>query len=80
MSELHRLRRWLLGVAGQRSEVQLVLGPEDHVLGPDLQDGRRLQRSGDGKESQLGGNLSTVLLPLVLTVQELESALKVQSL
>lgn len=70
----------LLCIAGQRREVQLVFGSEDHVLGPDLQDGRRLQGSGDGEESQLRWHLPSVLLPLVLTVEELESALNVQSL
>lgn len=32
----------LLRIAGHGGEVQLVFGSEDHVLGPDLQDGRRL--------------------------------------
>lgn len=70
----------LLCVAGQRGEVQLVFGSEDHVLGPDLQDGWRLQGGGDGEEGELWRRLPSVLLPLVLTVQELEPALDVQSL
>jgi len=49
-------------------EVQLVLGPEDHVLGPDFQDGGRLQRSGNGEQRQLGGRLAPVILPLVLAM------------
>lgn len=70
----------LLCIAGQRCEVQLVFGSEDHVLGPDLQDGRRLQRGGDGEEGELRRGLPSVFLPLVLSVQKLESALDVQSL
>ena len=70
----------LLCVTGQRCEVQLVLGSEDHVLGPDLQDGRRLQRSGDGKEGELRGGLPSVFLSLVLSVQKLEAALDIQRL
>lgn len=58
----------LLCIAGHGCEVQLVLGPEDHVLGPDFQDGGRLQRSGDGEQRQLGGCLAPVILPLVLAV------------
>lgn len=57
-----------------------MFGSEDHVLGPDLQDGRRLQRGCDGEEGELWGGLPSVFLALVLSVQKLESALDVQSL
>lgn len=70
----------LLCVTGQRREVQLVFSSEDHVLGPDLQDGRGLQRSRDGEQGELRRGLSSVFLPLVLSVQKLKSALDVQSL
>lgn len=70
----------LLCIAGHRCEVQLVFGSEDHVLGPDLQDGRRLQGSGDGEEGQLGRDLCSVFLPMVLSMEELQSALNAQRL
>lgn len=70
----------LLCIAGQGGEVQLVFGSEDHVLGPDLQDGWRLQGSRNGEKGELRRGLSSVLLPLVLSMQELKSALDVQSL
>lgn len=57
-----------------------MFGSEDHVLGPDLQDGRRLQRSCNGKEGELRRDLPSVFLPLVLSMQKLKSALNVQSL
>lgn len=70
----------LLGITGHRGEVQLVFGSEDHVLGSDLQDGRRLQRRGDGEERQLGRDLCSVFLSVVLPVEELQPALNVQRL
>lgn len=70
----------LLCITGHRGEVQLVFGSEDHVLGSDLQDGRRLQWSGDGKERQLGRDLCSVFLPMVLPMEKLQSALNVQRL
>lgn len=57
-----------------------MFGSEDHVLGPDLQDGRRLQGSGDGKERQLGRDLCSVFLPMVLSMEKLQSALNAQRL
>lgn len=57
-----------------------MFGSEDHVLGSDLQDGRRLQRRGDGEERQLGRDLGSVFLPVVLPVEELQPALDVQRL
>lgn len=57
-----------------------MFGSEDHVLGPDLQDGWRLQRSRNGKEGELRRNLASVFLPLVLAVQKLQTTLNVQSL
>lgn len=70
----------LLCITGHGREVQLVFGSEDHVLGSDLQDGRRLQWSGDGEERQLGRDLGSVFLPMVLSVEKLEPALNVQRL
>lgn len=58
----------LLCITGQRCEVQLVFGSEDHVLSPDLQDGWRLQRSCNGEKGKLRRHLSSVILPLVLSV------------
>lgn len=66
----------ILGVAGHGGEVQLVFGSEDHVLGPDLQDGGGLEGRSDGKQGQLGGRLAPVILALVLTMQELQPALQ----
>lgn len=57
-----------------------MFGSEDHVLGPDLQNGRRLQGSGDGKKRQLGWDLCSVFLPMVLSVEKLKSALDAQRL
>lgn len=70
----------LLCITGHGGEVQLVFGSEDHVLGSDLQDGRRLQRSGDGKERQLGRDLGSVFLPMVLSMEKLQTALNAQRL
>ena len=70
----------LLCITGQGREVQLVLGPEDHVLGSDLQDGRRLQRGRNRKQGELSRDLSSIFLPLGLPMQKLQSALDVQSL
>ncbi len=70
----------LLCITGQGCEVQLVFGSEDHVLGPDLQDGWRLQRSCDGKKGELRWDLSSVFLPLVLSMEKLQPSLDVQSL
>ncbi len=70
----------LLCITSQGCEVQLVFGSEDHVLGPDLQDGWRLQRGCDGKKGELRRDLSTVFLPLVLSMKKLQSALDVQRL
>lgn len=67
----------LLCVTGHRCEVQLVFGSEDHVLGPDLQDRWRLQRSRNGKKGELRRDLSSVFLPLVLSMQKLKSAMDV---
>ena len=58
----------LLGVAGHWGEVQLVFGPEDHVLRADLQDGGGLEGGGDSKQGQLGGHVAPVVKPLVLPV------------
>jgi len=58
-----------------------VLGPEDHVPGPDLQDGRRLEGRGDGEQGELRRGAPLAGAPLaVLTVEELETALDVQRL
>lgn len=70
----------LLCITGHGCEVQLVFGPEDHVLGPDLQDGWRLQRCRNGEKRELRRGLSSVLLSLVLPMQKLKPALDVQSL
>jgi len=74
------MKKCLLSVTSQRCEVQLVLGPEDHVLGPDLQDGWRLQGGCDSEQGELRRRLSSVFLPLVLSMQKLEPSLDVQSL
>lgn len=66
----------LLGVAGRGREVQLVLGPEDHVPGPDLQDGGGLERRGDGEQGELRR-----AAPLAAALgQELQTPLNVQGL
>lgn len=73
-SQKQNLGLWqdVLGVAGHGCEVQLVLGPEDHVPRPDFQDSWRLERRGDGEQGQLRR--------VVLTVEELETPLDVQRL
>lgn len=70
----------LLGIAGHRSEVQLVFGSEDHVLGADLQDGRRLEGRGYSKQGQLGRGLTAVIQSSVLSVEELQATLEIQCL
>lgn len=56
-----------------------MLGPEDHVLGADLQDGRRQQGRGDGEQGELRRRAPLAVAWLAaLTVEELESALDVQ--
>lgn len=67
----------LLGITRQGGEVQLVLRPEDHVLGSDLQDGWGLQRGGDGKKSKLRGEHRPIFRPFVLPMKEFQPALKV---
>lgn len=57
-----------------------MLGPEDHVLGSDLQDGQGLQGRGDGEQSELGGQDRAIFRPFILPVKEFQPALKVQSL
>lgn len=66
-----------LGITRQGGEVQLVLCPEDHVLGSDLQDGWGLQGGGDGKKSKLGGECRPIFRPFVLPMKEFQPALKV---
>lgn len=70
----------LPGVDAHRREVQLVFCLEDKRLGADLQDGRRLQRRGDGEQSELRRNQRPVLRQAVLTVEELQAAAEVQGL
>ena len=53
---------------------------EEERLGADLQDGRLLQRSGDGEQSELRGNQRPVLRHSVLTLEELQAAVEVQGL
>lgn len=67
----------LLGITCQGREVQLVLRPEDHVLGSDLQDGRGLQGCGDGEQSELRGQGRAICRPFVLPMKEFQPALKV---
>lgn len=67
----------LLGITGQGGEVQLVLCPEDHVLGSDLQDGRWLQGGGDSEESKLGWQHRSIFRLFVLPMKEFQPALKV---
>lgn len=67
----------LLGITGQGGEVQLVLRPEDHVLGSDLQDGRWLQGGGDSEESKLGWQRRSIFRLFILPVKEFQPALKV---
>lgn len=58
-----------------------MFGPEDHVPGPDFQDGWRLQGRGDGKQGELRrGTLLAVALLAALTMEELESTLDIQGL
>lgn len=67
-----------LCVAGHGCEVQLVFGPEDHVPGPDFQDGGRLERSGDGKQGKLRwATHLAAALRMLLPMQELETPLNV---
>lgn len=68
------------GIAGSRREVQLVLGSEDEVLGPDLQYGVWLQRADYRKQCQRRRGRQPILCPLVLDMQELQTALKVHGL
>lgn len=49
-----KVRDTLPGITGHGSEVQLVLCLEDQHLGPELQDGKRLEECGNGKESNWG--------------------------
>ena len=67
----------LLGITCQGSEVQLVLCPEDHVLGSDLQNGWGLQGGGNGKKSKLWGQRRPIFRPFVLPMKESQPALKV---
>lgn len=74
-------RRDLLCIAGRGCEVQLVFGPEDHVLGPDFQDGGRLERRGDGKQGERRRSAAlAAVLRVVLTRQEPQTPLNVQGL
>lgn len=60
-----------------------MFGPEDHVPGPDLQDGRRLQGRGDGEQGELrraAGGVAAAALLIALTVEELETTLNIQRL
>lgn len=70
----------LLGITGHRSEVQLVFGSEDHVLGADLQDRRRLKGRGYSKQGQLGRGLTSIFHPSVLAMKELQATLEIQRL
>lgn len=56
-----------------------MFGPEDHVPGPDLQDGGRLEGRGDGEQGELRRAAALAVAPH-LTVEELESTLDVQRL
>lgn len=47
-----------------------MLGPEDHVLGSDLQEGWGLQGSGDGKQSELAGHGRAIFRRFVLPMKE----------
>lgn len=49
-----KVRGTLPGITSHGSEVQLVLCLEDQRLGPELQDGERLEERGNGKESNWG--------------------------
>lgn len=73
-------QRLVPAVDADGREVQLVFGLEDQRLGADLQDGRLLQRSGDGEQSQLRGDQRAILRHPVLTVEELQAAAEVQGL
>lgn len=70
----------LLGIAGHRSEVQLMFGSEDHVLGPNLQDRRGLKGCDYSKQGQLGRGLTSIVQSSVLAVQELQASLEIQCL
>lgn len=74
MERRGRLGLGLLCITGHGCEVQLVFGPEDHVLGSDFQNGGRLERRGDGKQ---GEPWRTAALQLLLTMQELQTPLNV---
>lgn len=56
-----------------------MFGPEDHVPGPDLQDGGRLEGRGDGEQGELRRAAALAVAPH-LTVEELESTLDVERL
>lgn len=49
-----KVRDALPGITGHGSEVQLVLCLEDQRLGPELQDGQRLEECCNSKESNWG--------------------------
>ncbi len=53
---------------------------EDEGLGPDLHDGRRLHRCGDGEQSQLRTSCSPISSCVSLQMQVLQTSVKVQSL
>lgn len=58
-----------------------MFGPEDHVSGPDLQDGQGLEGRGNGKQGELRRRVAlAVALPTALPVEELESTLEIHRL
>lgn len=57
-----------------------MFGPEDEVFGSNFQDGRRLQRGGDGEQGQLRGEQRPVLPFLVLPVEVLKPPLEIHGL
>lgn len=79
-SSVNKLLKLLLGITGHRSEVQLMFGSEDHVLGADLQDGRGLKGRGYSKQGQLRWCLTSIVQSSVLTVEELQATLEIQRL
>ena len=68
------------GINTHGGEVELVFGLEEDCLSSDLQNGRVLDRGGDGEQAQVGLAACPVIPQHALGMEELETPLEVQSL
>lgn len=70
----------LLCITASRCEIQFVFSPEDEVFRSYLKDRWWLQGSSYSKQSELRRQSSTILSFLVLSMEKLQSSLKIHSL